>query len=420
MRILLVLHECPYPADTGPRNHSLGLLRIAAQLGECDVVGFSRDEAEAARWRELHAALPGVRIRELLPVAAGIRAAWGGVQCLTDRFPISARPYFRSGLSRRLKRLAHSGRYDLVHVDSFRLCRLTSQLRDLPTVLIPPDAFSMSFQRALSNCRTWDVYLRCLARYKTFSNIERKYFPRHSVVCPVSPLDAAWLRQHVPDANVREVPIPIADEFFQHEPERHASSADPHIIIAGSFIEDCVTQDTVDVIDQCLPAIRRAVPKVRVTVWGRVRSDALRSCLERSSHVDHVSWVDDYRAMLRSAWVYLYPQSAMSGIQTKVQQAMAMGLPVVGRSASLQPLRVKSGRHAFVADDNRALSEAVIRLLDNRSLRQAIGQGGHELMQQQFSSSAVAQRLQAAYQAAITPATVSEVSSIPLVPAYVD
>jgi glycosyltransferase involved in cell wall biosynthesis len=58
------------------------------------------------------------------------------------------------------------------------------------------------------------------------------------------------------------------------------------------------------------------------------------------------------------------PLRIARGIQNKVLEALAMGLPVVGTTPATQGVEGEPGRHYLVADDEDAFYEAVKRLLD--------------------------------------------------------
>ena len=53
--------------------------------------------------------------------------------------------------------------------------------------------------------------------------------------------------------------------------------------------------------------------------------------------------VPDMRPYLEKAWVSVAPLRIARGIQNKVLEAMAMGIPVVGTSSAFEGMRVKEG-----------------------------------------------------------------------------
>jgi glycosyltransferase involved in cell wall biosynthesis len=61
------------------------------------------------------------------------------------------------------------------------------------------------------------------------------------------------------------------------------------------------------------------------------------------------------------------------GIQNKLLEAMAMGLPTVTTTAAHSGLKAEGSRDLFVADDPAGFASAVIRLLNDSHLRADMG-----------------------------------------------
>jgi len=84
--------------------------------------------------------------------------------------------------------------------------------------------------------------------------------------------------------------------------------------------------------------------------------------------------VEDVRPYLRRAAVAVAPFRISRGMQSKVLEAMASGLPVVGSSLAFQGIPAGEEGGVESADTPDAFSAAVIRLLQNPALRLARGE----------------------------------------------
>ena len=397
MRVLFLLPESPYPPDSGPRHHTYGLLRAAAQEHECDVMGFYRGEDGAERWRLLQRCHPNIRIQHLVPEASGlIRSLHLGTNLLSLK-PLVLRHYASSTFAAHLQRLVKGTDYDLVHVDQFKLAPYWSSCGDVPRLLVPYDAFSLAYYRAFKTDKSLGSKLEALYLYHAFSRLERDLYRHFTTVCPVSWVDAEWLQKRDPRLNVEVVGISVADEFFERAEPGESTSPDPHVICAGWLGADRVAQGTIQFLKESFPRIRQAVPDVRVTIWGSDPVPALQSLLREMPQIEHVTRVEDYIGMIKSAWVYVYPQACGAGIQTKVQQAMALGVPVVARIESLLPLYAGSGEHAYVCNSPEEMKEGVITLLRNADVRKQIGAAAIQHIRQRFSLEAIRTRLMKVY-----------------------
>ena len=75
--------------------------------------------------------------------------------------------------------------------------------------------------------------------------------------------------------------------------------------------------------------------------------------------------MDDPREWLARASVSVAPLRIARGIQNKVLEAMAMGLPLVGTTAATQGVEATPGRDFLLADDAAGQIEAVCELLED-------------------------------------------------------
>ena len=80
--------------------------------------------------------------------------------------------------------------------------------------------------------------------------------------------------------------------------------------------------------------------------------------------------VDDVRPYFDAAAVAVAPLRIARGLQNKVLEAMAMGLPVVASSAAFNGINAEAGRDLLVADDPASFSRAVLSLLDEPARRE--------------------------------------------------
>jgi sugar transferase (PEP-CTERM/EpsH1 system associated) len=109
-----------------------------------------------------------------------------------------------------------------------------------------------------------------------------------------------------------------------------------------------------------LPLIRREVPEVEFKIIGRNPHPAIRKhCGEAYISGE----VPDVRPWLESASVFVASFRMAFGVQTKVLEAMAVGVPVVATSQVADGLDALPGRDLLVADNPEEFAKAVIELL---------------------------------------------------------
>jgi glycosyltransferase involved in cell wall biosynthesis len=144
------------------------------------------------------------------------------------------------------------------------------------------------------------------------------------------------------------------------------------------------------------PLITRRVPDARIVIAGRGESFARYRAMMRDP--TRFTVINEFvsrqrRGELFSAATVVvlpYVEASQSGV---VPIACAYEKPVVVTSVGGLPEAVDDGRTGFVVPprDERALADAVVRLLDDPALRRAMGAAGRRKLEREWSPSKVAE-----------------------------
>jgi len=146
--------------------------------------------------------------------------------------------------------------------------------------------------------------------------------------------------------------------------------------------------------------IRREYPQARFLLAGEpdpnpssVTRGELASWV-KSGAVEYLGWVDDIRVPMARARVYVLP-SYREGMPRSVLEAMAMGRPVISTHAPGCRDAVEDGHTGLLVPvaDSAALSQAMIRLLENPSLAEAMGCAGRQRAVDRFDASVVGEQV---------------------------
>ena len=107
--------------------------------------------------------------------------------------------------------------------------------------------------------------------------------------------------------------------------------------------------------------------------------------LEKYPNVRVTGFVPDTREYLREGSISVAPLRIARGIQNKVLEAMAMGLPVVGTTSATQGVEGTPGQDFLLADDEDAFYEAVKSLLDRPEEAFRLGRRGREFVEANYA-----------------------------------
>jgi glycosyltransferase involved in cell wall biosynthesis len=143
------------------------------------------------------------------------------------------------------------------------------------------------------------------------------------------------------------------------------------------------------------PILSRSMPKVELHIAGGPMCSEL-AALTRRHGVVIAGFVQDLRAWLARCSVFAMPMTQGSGFKNKLIEAMAAGLPVVTNSLGAEALPKSCREGVVIADGRRALSQAILDLLRDRSRALELRAKARSIALREFGWSELAARYQKA------------------------
>jgi hypothetical protein len=260
------------------------------------------------------------------------------------------------------------------------MAQYVSAARDVPVLLDFVDISSdkwLQYGARLPFSRAW-LYRLEGARLREHEVAAARRATRCLVA---TPREQALLHAFAPWAPTTVVPNGVDLEYFTPPP---APETDSTLIFTGALDDFPNVDAVVDFVQTIFPRIRDRVPRARFLVVGKDPTRAVRR-LAALRGVEVVGTVPDVRPYLRQAAVAVAPMRVAGGVQNKILEAMAMGLPVVATSKAHAGLEARSGQHLFVADDPATFADVVVRLLSPVELRAQVGRAARKFVEANHS-----------------------------------
>lgn len=151
--------------------------------------------------------------------------------------------------------------------------------------------------------------------------------------------------------------------------------------------------------------VRRDYPQVRFLLIGPedAQSADPLSAAELAQLKQAVTWPGprrDIPAVLAVSDIFVLPSAYREGIPRVLLEAASMGLPIVTTNSPGCDEVVEHGLNGFLVPvrDSAALSQAIVRLIEQRELCQRFGRASRQRAVEQFDLSMIAKQTHAVYQ----------------------
>jgi sugar transferase (PEP-CTERM/EpsH1 system associated) len=130
------------------------------------------------------------------------------------------------------------------------------------------------------------------------------------------------------------------------------------------------------------PLIKRDIPAAQFIISGMHPTVQIRKLVDPNTVV--TGFVPDIREHLSRASVCVVPLRLAMGVQNKILEAMAMGVPVVATSVANRGINATPGKEILVADDPESFATATKTLLKDPDLRETITKNAQQFIEQNF------------------------------------
>lgn len=399
LRVLYLLPYAPVPSDVGNKHLTSNLLKYMSRHARVDVA-MMLDDAGQAQLAEsaMREAFPELGEIKCVGKPSGFQLMWRRLRWLISGMHHALGRYDSSLLAGWLKRQTMTGRWDVVHFDMIHMAPYIRYCRHAKTVLVASDAYSLAAKNAREMEPSFWRRLRLDIESFLLRRVETSLYACFDEVCSVSPVDAAYLSRQLGGKAVRHIGIAVGEEFLRLPPRafpgNDATGGYPAILCTGSLSNRSVAADVLAFLQHGLPVIRQSHGDVRCVVWGRDPVDFLQEFIAGHPDIGHVDFVDDYVGFLNHDWIYAYPQRCGTGLQTKVQQAMVLGLPVVGFQIAFSALGLgKDVERSGLCASHKEMGDRILQFYRSEALRRDVGERGAALIREAFSIEGCGRRM---------------------------
>lgn len=389
MRILFVLPYVPSQIRVRPYH----FIRELAQRHVISVLATDHPQVaeDVVRLRQF------CQMVDVVPLnrTAAIRSCLLGV---VRGDPLQACVCQSAAFDERLNNLLNKQQFDLVHLEHLRAARLGWVMpHNMPTLFDSVDSISLLLSRTLRSSHSWRQRLIAALELRRTQTFEARIAKRFDRTIVTSADDAQVLQTLAPGANISVVPNGVDLAYFQPGD----GPRDPATIVFwGKMSYHANATAALYFARRVFPLIRAARADAQLLIVGSRPPAAIRR-LVADPNIIVTGYVTDLRTVVSRATVAVCPVTVKVGIQNKILEAMALGLPVVSTLDGASGLQARAGQELLVARDAAEFARQVCELLTDRTRASAVGQAGRRYVEQHHRWDAATQQLEALYAEAV-------------------
>ena len=362
MKILYIAPCLPNPPDKGERIRAFHQVDYLARRHEVHLACLIDEEPETQDTAPLEQLCASVLIVSRGRHLSRLR----GVLAFSMSEPFSIAAFRSRRFAEAIGQKLNSEKFDCIFVLSSAMAQYVHHVSGTPKVIDFIDVDSELWRQAADRRRFPSSYLHRLEAQR-LARHEKAMSRAFELSIFVSANEAEVFRRHVPGGRVSVVTNGVDLEYYAPDSAELAPGGPPLALFTGTMDYEPNVDAVRHFCRNILPLTRGPLPELEFCVVGRRPKRSVRR-LARNSRVTVTGPVNDVRPYLRRAGVVVAPLRLGTGLQNKVLEAMASGVPVVGTSHAFRGLKSPEAAGVRVADHQLDFAKEVIALLTDTSL----------------------------------------------------
>ena len=374
MKILFITARFPYPPFKGDQAIPYYRLKHMGNKDEITLLTFYENKKELTYIEKI-----APYCKEVITVKKSFFKSLFNMLVfgLFSKRPFQVLYYRSRAFEKQLKEIMDKkeNAFDILHVYMLRMAEYGKDI-PLPKTLELIDSMQMNFQRRMGK-EKWPrkfFFKMELHRLKHYENEMVEKYDRSIVV---SGKDRDFI------GHPEVVSIEPGIDTHEFHPENKLST-EKVIAFTGNMGYFPNKNAILWFLTNCWESIREQVPDARLVIAGKNPGSGIAKYHDGDS-VRVTGYVDSIAGVLKRARLAVAPMQAGSGMQFKILEAMACGLPVVTTGLGLGSIPAKNNESVFVADDPGTFSQYCVRLLTDDSLAETMGKNAAQTVRQTFN-----------------------------------
>jgi glycosyltransferase involved in cell wall biosynthesis len=262
-----------------------------------------------------------------------------------------------------------------IYCQLIRAAEYVKNYHACPKTLDYMDALSMGIERRIKKT-PWIYRIVFKIEAKRLKLYERSVFDYFEVKTIISEQDKQLIL-HPEKQQIHVIPNGIDPHFF----EPLAIEASNELVFVGNLNYP----PNIEAIDFIITELLPKNTTYKYLISGANPSVSLMKKSSKLSQITLNGWVDDIRTAYLSGKIFIAPMKIGTGMQNKLLEAMAVGLPCITTSLANNAIHAVHNESILVADTPEEFISCIDRLLTDSSLYKKIAENGQKLVQEKYS-----------------------------------
>ncbi|HOW30560.1 MAG TPA: glycosyltransferase [Bacteroidales bacterium] len=371
MRIFVLLSRVPYPIEKGDKLRAYHQLKNLARNNEIILVALNRGPVDALAVKKLEEFCSQVHVIRF----SHLQIAFNILKVLFTGKPFQVGYFYNRKAKIRINKLLAQTKPQHIFCQLLRVAEYVRKA-EYPKTLDYQDVFSMGMKRR-SDTATWWLKPLFLLEYRRLLKYENSLFDDFDNKTIISVPDRDLI-PHPSNKSIVVIPNGVDHNYFKTlvRPKTY------DVVFTGNMGYAPNVNAAEYLMGEIIPIVRNKIPGVSVMLAGATPHPRIQALANNKTKI--TGWVEDMRECYAASRIFIAPMRIGTGLQNKLLEAMAMGLPCITSSLANQALGAAENVEILVGRSPDEFASHIVRLLSDDEFAGKIAKAGQAFVQNTY------------------------------------
>jgi len=369
--ILVIVSRFPFPLDKGDKLRAHHQVKELSQHFSVTLVTLSDKHITNTQI----AAVQGICSKLVICHLSRFSKFWNMFLRFVKIEPLQVGYFYRRKIKKRIDLLIAEKNFRHIYCQLIRTAEYVKNVHHIPKTIDFMDALSTGIQRQIKLQPFYKKWIYQLEA-KRLSKYEQYIFDYFENKTIISKQDKRLIR-HPEKSLIHVVPNGIDESFFA--PLEKTNEFD--FVFIGNMSYPPNIEAVQFIIDKIMPHFKNS----KLLISGASPSSSILELAKTNQNVSITGWVDDIRTSYVKGQIFVAPMMIGTGMQNKLLEAMALGIPCVTTSLANNAITATHEKEIMVGENEEELVRCIQILRDDSHFSQQLGMAGSSFVKQHYS-----------------------------------
>lgn len=357
MKLFVILSRFPYPLEKGDKLRAYHQLKSLSKTNEIILCTLTDTSVKDEWIKNLEAFCSQVHVFKLNKALIYFNT----IKQVFTHTPYQIGYFYQRSVNRKIQKLITAEKPDHIYCQLIRTTEYVKNIHTIPKTLDYMDALGKGMYRRaeISSGIRKKLFQIEGKRLSEYENRIFDYFNHHTII---SKQDRKFIN-HPQQDKIAIIENGISSAFSNYEKKVEKKY---DLIFTGNMNYPPNVECACFIVNDILPILQKNNANVSVLLSGANPHQRITD-LSQNKNVTVTGWVDDIRDSYAQGKLFVAPLFIGTGLQNKLLEAMAMGLPCITTTLANNALQAVDQESILIANNAEDFAKTIIGLLKDQS-----------------------------------------------------